>query len=117
VDLSQSTDTVLNKLRQAADPEVTDVTAAPTGGVSGGGYAAPRRERSAPKSNERDRMLYQAKVSSFVKNSLEVTAQAVVTADQRSVRLSLAPVYNTAQASGPVRVVNPVFPGATAKDD
>jgi tetratricopeptide (TPR) repeat protein len=116
VELSQSTDAVLAKLRQAADPEVTGVTLAPQGGAYGAGYS-PSRRQAAPKSSEKDRTLYQTKVSNFVQNSVEVTAQAVLSADRRSVRLSLNPVYNTAQTTGPVRVVNPVFPGGAAKAD
>jgi hypothetical protein len=59
-----------------------------------------------------DRVLYQTKVSSFVKNTLDVTAQVTLSADRRSARLSLTPVVNapTTAAAAPV-VTNPLIPG------
>jgi hypothetical protein len=52
-------------------------------------------------------------VASFVKNSVDVTAQAVLSADRRYVRLSLTPVFNAATnvKAAPV-VANPTLPGA-----
>jgi hypothetical protein len=66
-----------------------------------------------PRSHEKDRTVYQNKVQSFVANSVELTAQAVLSADRRSIRLSVTPVVNTL-SSKPVQVVSPVFPGAPA---
>ena len=66
------------------------------------------------KPSENDRTLYQNRVRSFVANSVDVTAQAVLSADRRSIRVSLTPVSSTATSSKPVQVVSPVFPGAPA---
>ena len=44
-------------------------------------------------------------------NSVDVTAQAVLSADRRSVRLSVKPVFNTAGRDKPVKVNSPVVPG------
>src|SRR5205807_2453053 len=101
VQLSQTTDAVLTKLRQTADPEVMGVTLAPKsqGGVRGSGGYADERPVTVPKAHANDQTLYQSKVSSFVQNSLEVTAQTVLSADRRSVRVSLTPVYNTGRAT------------------
>jgi hypothetical protein len=52
-------------------------------------------------------------VSPFVKNSVDVTARAVISADRRYLRVSLRPVFNT--AAGPQKVpavVNPTIPGS-----
>jgi hypothetical protein len=60
-----------------------------------------------------DRTLYQTRVSPFVKNSVDVTARAVISADRRYLRVSLSPVFNT--AAGPQKVpavVNPTIPGS-----
>ena len=42
---------------------------------------------------------------------MEVTAQAVLSTDRRSVKVSLQPVVNTAFQDRPIKVVSPVFPG------
>jgi len=63
-----------------------------------------------PKSHDKDRTLYQTRVSSFIQNSVDMTAQAVLSADRQSVRLSLKPVFNTMK-TGPVKVNSPIVPG------
>jgi hypothetical protein len=45
---------------------------------------------------------YQSKLSSFIANSLEVTTQATMSADRRSVRVSMTPVFNTVTDAKPV---------------
>jgi hypothetical protein len=110
------TDQVMNQLRSLADPEVTEVERGMRGDTASTGRPALRPSRlSRPASHEKDTTLYQNRVSSFVANSLEVTAQAVLAADRQSVRVSLTPVYNPAAPAGPARVVSPVFPGSSAK--
>ena len=54
--------------------------------------------------------MYQTKVRSFVKNTMDVTAQAVISADRRYVRVSLNPVFSTVTGAVPV-VNNPLIPG------
>jgi hypothetical protein len=55
--------------------------------------------------------LYQTKVAAFVANSVDVTAQAVLSADRRSMRVSLTPVFNTASTAAAPVVTNPLIPG------
>jgi hypothetical protein len=51
-------------------------------------------------------------VSPFVVNSMEVTAQAVISADRRYVRLSMTPVFNTVTGVQALPVIsNPLIPG------
>src|SRR5207237_1418150 len=60
-----------------------------------------------------DRTLYQTRVAPFVKNSVDVTAQAVLSADRRYVRLSMTPVFNAvANVKAAPVVTNPTLPGA-----
>ena len=110
-------DAVLSKLRSLADPEVTGFERGVRGGMASSGRPVSRPASIDPRSHETDRTLYQNRVQSFVANSVDVTAQAVLSADRRSVRLSITPVFNTAQSSKPVQVVSPVFPGAPAAKD
>jgi hypothetical protein len=107
---------VWGKLRALADPEATGYD---FGGLRGGAYApgarrAPARPSArAPRPMANDRTLYQTRVSPFVKNSVDVTARAVISADRRYLRVSLSPVFNT--AAGPQKVpavVNPTIPGS-----
>jgi hypothetical protein len=112
-----ATDRVLNTLRDLADPEITGVERGMSGGVGSLGQAAttPRKIWSKDvKASPDDRTVFQNKVRSVVANTLEVTAQTVLSADRRSVRLSLSPVYNTYDTApaGPVKLNNPVFPGS-----
>jgi len=112
--VTANSDSVLHKLRALSDPEVTGVQQGIRGETSSPlSRPAPVRVRDrGPSVN--DRTVYQTKVSSFIRNSLDVTAQAVLSADRRSVRLSVKPVFPTAAGmrAGPVQVASPVFPGA-----
>jgi hypothetical protein len=51
-------------------------------------------------------------VASSIKNALDVTEQAVLSADRRWVRISAAPVFTPRGVSLPVQVVSSVFPGS-----
>jgi hypothetical protein len=104
------------KLRALADPEATGYE---YGGLRGGAYApgarrsAPRPAAQVPRPVANDRTLYQTRVASFVKNSMDVTARAVLSADRRYLQVSLSPVFNTAAGPGPApAVVNPTIPGS-----
>jgi hypothetical protein len=44
-------------------------------------------------------------------NTLDVTAQAVLSADRRSLKVSLTPVFNTVPSSAQPTVNNPLIPG------
>jgi tetratricopeptide (TPR) repeat protein len=113
-----SSDKVLHQLSVLADPEVTGVRRSINGGfVSQGKPILPsdikagRRGQSEIADN--DRTLYQTRVKPFVKNAMDVTASAALTADRRYLRLSMTPVFNTVTTTrnAPV-VVNPTIPGA-----
>src|SRR6185437_11000621 len=110
----QSPSKVLHQLRVLADPEVTGVSRGFSGGMSSSGRPALPSQIASRKEepSKNDRMLYQTRVKPFVQNSLNVTAQAVLSADRRYVRLSMTPVFNTVTGvrNAPV-VVNPTIPG------
>ncbi|MFQ3594125.1 MAG: hypothetical protein SNJ82_13175, partial [Gemmataceae bacterium] len=72
--------------------------------------AAPIAE--APKTLEKAHTLYQSRIRSLVKTGADVTAQAVLSADRRSVHVNVKPVFNTLTDNTPVKVINPVIPGA-----
>ena len=110
-------DHVLSKLRALADPEVTGIERGLSSGGASAGRPVARPVSVNPKAHEKDQTLYQNRVQSFVANSVEMTAQAVLSADRRSVRVSVTPVFNTATATKPVQVVSPIFPGAPKPKD
>ena len=59
-----------------------------------------------------DRVVYQNKVATFVKQSMDVTQQAVLSGDRRTVRLSVTPQFTPASVSTTQTVVsNPAIPG------
>jgi hypothetical protein len=66
------------------------------------------------KASDNDRTLYQNRVRSYVANSADVTAQAVLSADRQSIRISLTTVDSKTPTTKAVQVVSPVFPGAAA---
>jgi hypothetical protein len=106
---------VWGKLRALADPEATGYE---YGGLRGGAYApgarrsASRPPARAPRPAAAGREVYQTRVASFVKNSVDVTARAVLSSDHRYLRLSLSPVFGpvAGPAAAPA-VVNPTIPG------
>jgi tetratricopeptide (TPR) repeat protein len=109
-----SNDAVLNKLRALSDPEVTGVERGVRSQMASPGRPVTREAPMSFKASDKDRTVYQNRVRSFVSNSVDVTAQAVLSADRRSVRVSLSPVTTTATSSKPVQVISPVFPGASS---
>jgi tetratricopeptide (TPR) repeat protein len=106
---------VLSELRAAADPEVTGVSRGFQGQATSMNATRVYTGRPAkdPEPSPNDRAFYQTKISSFVKNSLDVTAQTVLSADRRHVRVSLAAVAAPVSAGPdrPVSVPDPVIPG------
>jgi hypothetical protein len=109
----QSSDKVLHQLRVLADPEVTGVRSGFYGATSSMGRTPlPSRIASQKEPSPNDRTLYQTRVKPFVQNSIDVTAQAVISADRRYVRLSMTPVFNTVTGVQTIPiVVNPTIPG------
>jgi tetratricopeptide (TPR) repeat protein len=103
---------LMRQLRQLADPIVTGAETKVRGGAGSFGSSVSRRSSRDPERSGADRLAYQTRVDPFVDNSSDLTAQAVISADRTSVRLSLnasfTMVGNTALR--PV-VVNPLVPG------
>jgi tetratricopeptide (TPR) repeat protein len=112
----QNPDKVLHQLRVLADPEVTGVSRGFNGAVATSGQPtlpsqfAGRQGDAKPLPD--DRTLYQTRVKPFVQNAMDVTAQAVISADRRYVRLSMTPMFNTVTGVQTIPVVvNPTIPG------
>jgi hypothetical protein len=96
---------ILVKLRNLADPEfnntstVSDVR--PTGTAAG-----PLNQ------NQMEQVAFQSSVMAYGSAGIDLTAQAVVSADRRYVRLSVSPVFQTLGRSGSGLLVNiPLIPG------
>jgi hypothetical protein len=112
--VAQGTDLILHKLRLMADPEITSFTQV-RGAAAGPGQATgPASGSRLSNSNVPEQTIYQTPVTRLVPNSLDVTAQAVLSSDRRHVRLSMSPVFTTGvgvQLTGAAVIVNPLIPG------
>jgi hypothetical protein len=111
---TSATDEIFNKLRALSDPEITGFERGIRGGTgSPGKDSLPRFATKPPRPSPNDRTVYQNKVKPLVQGSVDVTAQAVISADRRYVRLSMAvsATQVTRFISRPVTLVNPIFPG------
>jgi hypothetical protein len=87
-----------------------------SGGVSASGIAIDSEQTTPPAEvgGLDGQVAYQAKVSPFLNNSMDMTAQATVSADRRSVRLSLTPVFQTVTNGQSAAVLNnPMIPGGS----
>ena len=104
---------VMNKLRALADPDVRGFQQGNQGGVGSSGRPITRSSPRMLQHHENDRTLMQNKVKSFVANTLEVTSQAVLSADRRSIRVSVQPVFGTPLTDKPAQVISPIFPGGS----
>jgi hypothetical protein len=106
---------VLVRLRALADNDpllgpTTDVN----GGVGVNGGSETWKDSSAERSPA-ERVAFQTRVSPFVNNNIDLTAQATISADRRYVRLSLSPVFNTVTGFRTTPVINnPLLPGGPA---
>jgi len=107
---SVSTTDAISQLQQLADPSGYSFNGGSPSGVDGLG-ATP--EGKLPEIGPRDEVAYQTRVSPFATNGIDVTAQAVISADRRYVRFSLAPTFNvvTGTRLQPVLIRNPIIPG------
>ena len=106
---------VWQKLRAISDPEISGIQrgfSGDTGSPIGAATAVRPSRRNPAEPPSSNRVLYQTKVSSFVKNAMDVTAQVTLSADRRTARLSLTPVVTpAATASAAPVVTNPLIPG------
>src|SRR5262249_8540525 len=79
-----STDQVLSKLRSVAVAESGGIDRGISGDVAGPGKRSNPRRNLDLRSNPGDRTIYQNKVEGFIQNTVNMTTQAVVSADRRS---------------------------------
>jgi hypothetical protein len=110
------TDAVMGRLRALADNDPLD---GGTTGIAGGfgtfGATETSKDFSPGQRSPAERVAFQTKVSPFVSNNIELTAQATISADRRYVRLSLSPFFNTVTGFRTTPVVNnPLLPGGPA---
>ena len=103
-----STSEVMTKLRNLADPEFSGATAPRTWGSAGD---SSRTSRVPMNRKQPEQVATQARVSPFFTNSVDLTAQAVVSADRRYVRLSVNPLFRTVTPSTTAVFSVPLIPG------
>jgi tetratricopeptide (TPR) repeat protein len=105
---------IRNKLRSMADPEFASVNTGMVGGMASLGVPVEPQLRPdlRPDRIQTEAIAYQTR-SASLPNSMDLAAQATVSADRKYVRVSLSPVFQTATRtdSGPL-VTNPLIPGA-----
>ena len=101
---------LMNQLRKYSEPDSQGVTVgfhSSTAGLGSTVMAPP--PATGPSTG--DHVVYESKLTSFIANTMEVTGQAVLSADRRSMRVSMTPVFNTATDAKPI-VASPGIPGA-----
>jgi hypothetical protein len=102
-------DEVLIKLRDLVNP---DVGSSNTGGRTGSFGATPNRGKVSLNRNQPEEVNYETRVSPFAPSNIDMTVQAIVSADRRYVRLNVAPMFATWTGLGPGNLVNiPMVPG------
>jgi hypothetical protein len=105
---------ILVKLRDLADPSLSDSSSSGIQGGTGslGGSSIARPGKQPLNRKQPEEVAYQAKVSPFSANSIDMTVQAVVSADRRYVRLNVGAVFQTVTRLGGGSIVNfPFIPG------
>jgi hypothetical protein len=112
----ESSGKIRAKLSAMADPEVMGMNRRVSGGFAMMGQTMLPSQLKSGAANatvpKDDRTLYQTRVRPFVQNAMDVTASAVLSADRRTVRLSMTPVFNTVTGvQNTPAVVNPTIPG------
>jgi hypothetical protein len=113
---SPSGSEIRNKLLALADPDGYGVNRGMRGGVTSAGMPTDSDFKDSLPSGRQGggQVVFQGRVTS-VPNAMDLAAQAVVSADRRYVRLSLAPVFQTVTTVIPTQIVNvPGIPGGRA---
>ena len=100
------------QLRDIADPEVTGFQRGTS--IASGAIPIEMEAPAANKNDGNDKILYQTRVQSFMKNAMDMTTQVVLSSDRRSMRVSVTPVFeSTANIKPGATVVNSsVIPGS-----
>ncbi len=99
----------ISQLQRLADPTGYAGTES-SFGADGLGVVA---EGKIPEPSPRDELAYQTRVAPFATNSIDATVQAVISADRRYVRFSLAPSFNVVTGTHlqSALIRNPIIPG------
>jgi len=109
-----TTSDALGQLQRLADPPDRSQDAGAPYGVEGLGVPGLADEK-VPDPSKQDQVAYQTRVKPFANDRVDVTVQAVLSADRRYVRLGVSPVFNVVtgtrlQGSG---FFNPIIPGSS----
>jgi tetratricopeptide (TPR) repeat protein len=111
-DAPASTDQVLSQLRALTDPGDSSA------GIQGSAFCLgvpttpPTIKVKPDQQKTQEQVTYQTRVAPFVNNSIDLTAQATVSADRRYVRLSMTPMFNVVTGTQLQSFVNnPLLPG------
>jgi hypothetical protein len=108
---SNDRDRVWAQLRALSEPSENGTGLRGAVGA-GGAQTATRETVRAMDGGRGEQVAYQTRVQPFVSNSVDLTAQATISADRRYVRLSVAPMFNTVTRTQlQPRVVLPLIPG------
>ncbi|HEX5270916.1 MAG TPA: hypothetical protein VFW33_10530, partial [Gemmataceae bacterium] len=104
-----STNDALSQLQRLADPTEVAFGGSPIGMDGPGGLSSGM----APEPGAKDEVTYQTRFAPFANNRIDATVQAVLSADRRYVRLSVAPTFNVVTGSQLQRTLflNPILPG------
>jgi hypothetical protein len=108
---SNDRDRVWAQLRALSEPSENGTGL--RGSVSGiGGQTSQRETVRATDGGRGEQTAYQTRVKPFVSNSVDLTAQATISADRRYVRLSVSPMFNTVTGvQQQPQVLLPLIPG------
>ncbi|MBY0230871.1 MAG: hypothetical protein K2W96_16415, partial [Gemmataceae bacterium] len=108
-----SSDQIQAKLRTMADPESTGTVGVSggTGGIARRATWSPGMPKAEPKSVATNAQLYQQRVRSLTATGVDMTAQAVLSTDRRSVRVTFEPRFTNVGSAKPVKVDSAVVPG------
>jgi hypothetical protein len=100
------------KLRDLASPEFNRSASGMSGGTGTfGGRPIALPGKVPLRRNQPEEVAYQTGVSPFLPSDVSLTAQAVVSADRRYVRLSVNPIFRTVTDPG-ILVNIPLIPGS-----
>jgi hypothetical protein len=112
VDAPRSADQVLSQLRALTDPGDSPA------GIQGSAFCLgvpttpPTIKVKQDPQKTSEQVTYQTRVAPFVTNSIDLTAQATISADRRYVRLSMTPMFNVVTGTQLQSfVTNPLLPG------
>jgi tetratricopeptide (TPR) repeat protein len=104
---------IYTKLRGLAHPDMSGARAIRGGTSSPGGHLPSMMAAAPARKKQPERLAYQTAINSQSSGGVGVNAQAVMSADQSYIRMSLNPVFQTI-GSGRPAVNLPLIPGGTS---